>query len=480
MRLTVTARIACVIAAVGCSSSTAPHRTGSTGITLTAGNQQTDTIGGVLSQALDVQVPFGPAGQSPAGQVVQFVSVLDSAESSYEVYTEALTSQQVLAFAAESLDANGRASIVIVMGARAGPARLVVKVPEFGYVDTARFTVTPGNIASIGTTPIDTAVITGSSVTLIANTQDRAGNPRSDPVQITVASGPATISGKTVTTTGVGRITLITSAGTLADTTHVSAVPQGTLAVSTGTGITMFHFDGTGSQTISLTPPVGNIKWAPSGKSLVFDQSSYGCSGNTNLLQTTDLKGNVTAIDRGTAYDMYPSYSRDGTWIYWTSNTGSSAALWRAHPDGTSDDSLTTMNPGFDIYPTASPSGTQVAYSDIATGQSDLRVLTLSTGAVTDLGINGWSPEWSPTGNQIAYIQGSSCTGIMAIVNSDGTGAHVLTSSSYQSSFDWSPDGKWLVALNINTGKIDLINATTGETLPLNFTGSQSSPTWMP
>jgi WD40-like Beta Propeller Repeat len=475
---------AVIIGALGCGSSTAPHAKPTIGIAFVRGNNQTDTVGAALTQALNIHVTSAVASQTVAGQVVQFVAIQDSlttgpdsGQQVYEAQPEALTSNFPQPFIAESLDADGSASVVVVLGPKSGTARLAVKVPSLGFTDTAQFTVKPGNLTTISVSPADTAIVNGSSLTLKASTVDRFGNPRADPVQIAIKSGPATVSGKTVTATGIGRITIITTNAQRADTTHMTAVPSGTLAASNRNGgIATFNFDGSNYKLISVHQFAGNIKWSPSGTSLVFDQSS-GCDAQSNLIQTTDLQGNVKPIDHGSAYDQYPSYSRDGTWIYWASNTGGSSALWRAHPDGTNDASLTTLNPGFDIYPSPSPNGQQVAYVELASGH--LRLLTVSTGAVTDLGVSGWSPEWSPTSNQIAYVT-AFCSGHINIVNSDGTGVHSLTSGTYLTSFDWSPDGKWIVAFNTTTSLVDLINTTSGVALPLPFTNSLYSPTWKP
>lgn len=480
MRFRAIALISCLGAASGCGSSTAPHTTPpAAGLVLSAGNQQTDTVGDVLPQPLEVQVN-APTNQQASGQVVQFISIEDSAAATYEAYVESPLGSAMRPFLAETLDASGRASAIVGMGGRTGSVRLIVKVPAFGYVDTARFTATPGNAVAIVTSPNDTAVVAGASVTLVAKAVDRGGNPRADAVRISVTSGPGTMAGNTLTTTAIGRVVLVASGAMLVDTAYVSSVPQGVLAASTGLGIATFNTDGSNYAVLHLGQIVGHMKWAPSGTSLAFDQDVTGCDGTSFTIQTTDLSGHVTVVDQRSTYDMYPSYSRDGTWIYFSPNAGYAGNLWRVHPDGTGDDSLGTMNPGFDLFPTVSPGGTQVAYSDIGSGQGDLRIMTVSTGAVTDLAINGWSPEWSPVSNEIAYISGYACAGPLAIANSDGTGVRLLTTADYQSSFDWSPDGQWLIAANAKTGKVDLINATTGATLPLGFTSGLISPSWMP
>ncbi|HZS62631.1 MAG TPA: hypothetical protein VFA43_25455, partial [Gemmatimonadaceae bacterium] len=389
---------------VGCGSSTAPHNGGgNSGPFSLIGANQTDTIESTLAQALVVTVR-GPSGQSSAGHVVQFVSVLDSA-GSYRAYVETLTSPQPLTFVSDSLDANGRASAGIAFGTKAGTALVLVKVPDFGYVDSVKFTVTAGTTAGIMMTPLDTSVVEGHAVTLHASTVDHFGNPTSQSVNLAV-TGPGTISGQTVTATDIGQITVVATSGTFAaDTTHISSVPTGMLAASLTEGFVVANFDGTGSTKFAQSTTVGNLKWAPNGKSVVFDQNAEGCSGNTNSILSSDLRGTLTTLNTGAQTEMYPSYSRDGMWIYFTVNDGYQASLWRVHPDGTNADSLNSLNPSFDLYPAPSPDGSQIVYATITGASTDLRILTLSTGAVTDLQISGWAPSWAPAGNRIAYLQ---------------------------------------------------------------------------
>jgi TolB protein len=179
-------------------------------------------------------------------------------------------------------------------------------------------------------------------------------------------------------------------------------------------------------------------------------------------------------------YDQWPQWSRDGSTIYY-SKISNGSAIWHVTPTGTSDDSVANQNPSFDIFPSPSPDGTELAYIADFSSTSDLRILTLATGAVADLQVEAWAPVWSPTGQQIAYLNQTNYSAPIAIVNADGTGQRVLTTQAYQQNFDWSPDGQYIVAQNTAGGEFDLINVATGETLPLEFTSSSYySPTWQP
>jgi Tol biopolymer transport system component len=91
------------------------------------------------------------------------------------------------------------------------------------------------------------------------------------------------------------------------------------------------------------------------------------------------------------------------------------------------------------------------------------------------VGVTGNSVAWAPTGNVLAYNAKSSQ---LALVNSDGTGNRVIAPGRYLPSFSWSPDGKYLIAQNFDTLKLDVIDVTTGVALPVGFTGRMSSPSW--
>jgi Tol biopolymer transport system component len=177
--------------------------------------------------------------------------------------------------------------------------------------------------------------------------------------------------------------------------------------------------------------------------------------------------------------DAFPSISRDGWWIYFsrTDSLTNNGHLWRIHPDGTGGAELTTQQPGSDFWPTSSPDGSTIAYVD--TISSHLRTLNLATGAVTDLGIAARSPQWSPTSNTIAYLATSGLFGPLAIVNSDGSDAHLVSSDSYQADIDYSPDGQWIIAVDQSPGLIELINVSTRTVQELTPTVSVGIPAWV-
>jgi hypothetical protein len=466
--------VAIVLTAGACggSGATSPRPNLSAPISFVFGNGQSDTIQAVLGNALIVHVGSGPNAQSGAKQVVRFQSVLDS--GTYRVLVEPLTAVSPSSFVAETTDASGQVGIVVVFGIDAGLGKLVVTVPAFGYVDTAVFTVSPGHAVGLQAAPNDTDASLGGTVALRTSVVDRYGNTRPDPVSLFVLSGTGSLHGNTLTVNSYGPIQVVGSADGFSDTATVYGVPTGLVAASgDANGIYTFNLDGSHFTRIS-TNFAGTLKWAPNGQSLAFDQTVAGLYGATGLLQTVQTSGQVaTLVNSGATAIAYPQYSRDGQWIYYNASS-TTQPIWRVHPDGTADTVIFMASPEGLRFPSPSPDGTQLSYI-VGGGVNDLKILTLSSGAAVDLGVQGIADVWSPNGNVIAYVTTSNA---MAIIKSDGTGGVTLAPGPYGPQFDWSPDGQWIIARNSATTRLELINAETQLIVPLGYTGTLGSPTW--
>jgi Tol biopolymer transport system component len=477
-------------ATAACADSAAGPHTRPPNIQFVTGDKQTDTILSTLPLPLLVRINNAPPGKLAAYQVIQFQAA--PSINAWEAAVEPPGWDTPQSDVQDTTNGLGEVSVPVILGSTAGPAYLVVTVPAFHYADTAVFTITPGNPWSMRTSPSDTLVYIGTPLTLQSQVYDQALNRRSDSISYHLVSGPATLSGATLTPTALGAVTVSASDGGVSDMVSLTAVPRGAIAMTYGFQIQAYDLDGSGSQL--LTPAsaprggISNTRWAPSGTRIAFDAafSAGGECGAPTGIYTTDLTGamaTITAPPTGSC-DEFPSYSRDGTWIYFSRKNGAVSTLWRVHPDGSAADSLvlaTRATEDYDTHPSPSPDGTQVAYSALLNeAVYDLRVVTISTGAVTDLGANGWAAVWSPTSNQIAYIAGSGTTGSIAIINADGTGSRTLATGAYEWGMDWSPDGKYIVARDDGAGYLDVIDATSGATVQLSYTPSGRWPTWDP
>jgi hypothetical protein len=473
----------------GCGDHGTGTGPGRSSLRLLYGDGASDTVLSKPGQALVVEVR-SENGSPAQGSVVRFQALpIDSANPySLGVYVAPLTSPTFSAFAADSADSRGRAAVLIQLGTRAGAARLIVSAPEFGLEDTARFTVRPGKATQVVVQPADTALHVGRTFQARGSTADRFGNLRSDPVSYSVVGTGISITSGGAITAGAGfvRARYRATAQGWTDTGWVSVVPEGTLAaLQTGSfaghdaGIVVFNLDGSGYQWIGPGGSWYNAApaWSPSGTMLVFGRNP----GSLNWLFTSDLSGNEQALltpgDSGLTIASWPAYSPDGATIFFSGATSGNFAVWRANADGSAPRQVYADPTGLAWRPSPSSDGARLA---ITIGNpSYVGVYTLASASLSSWTLPGHMPRWSPVAETIAFVQ--QYGGPVSVVRSDGTGAHQVSpvGRAYEEeSLTWSTDGAWLVARA--AGTLELINVTTGMTLPLGYAIQFTEPAWKP
>ncbi len=220
-----------VLASAACDNPVEP--TGPPGITIVAGAGVTDSIDARPTQELLVEVHT--ISGVPARRAVVRFSGLPTTGGPYPPTTVRVgrtDDAPIRELAVDTTDGSGRASVVIALGAVAGPGGVEVTVPELGFADTARYTIQPGHSVRVVCEPADTVVYQSRSFTLRASVEDRYGNSRPDPVTFIADSASASVStAGTVTSEALGRARLrIGDAAGHADTTWVSVIPAGTIA----------------------------------------------------------------------------------------------------------------------------------------------------------------------------------------------------------------------------------------------------------
>lgn len=483
MRYLVYSLTGCIaIGIAACTSATAPHVT--PGIEVTAGAGQSDTIDATLPQPLVIEV-HAPSGASGGFQPIVFQGLSPRPGILSNAFVQGPhNSQGPTSYEQDTTDIGGHLSVRVTLGFVGGPARLVVSAPMLNLVDTVTFTVLPGAAVMLVVNP-DTVVYLGASFHLDAVNEDGPGNPRpQDSVALKVLSGPLTLSGHLATPTAYGRA-FVRASSQLAeglqavDTLIVTIVPQGTLmaGLAFGSGIATFDLDGSAFRVLTNVD-VASVRWAPSAARAVFgeanDNGNYG--GPIGLV---DIAGNVRMLDSAPSgsLDVSPTFSRDGAWIYFARATASDT-IWRLHADGTGIAAVHAQTAGSYFWPSPSPDGSELAVVDLDSNL--LEVLNVSSGAITNLDIQAQAPQWSPDSDLIAYLAASSPPGPIAVVHADGTGARVVAAGPYAANFDWSPDGKWLVAWDAGTQRLEVVSADSGLVLPLDYASEALSPTILP
>ena len=462
---------------LGCKDATEP---GERGITFVAGESATDTIDARLVQALIVEVRDS-RGRAASGVTVRFDALVEpegdpfSSVNAYVARLDQLTGEAIAAV--DTTDDRGRAAVRVRLGPRVGAGRISVTVPELGYIDTATYVITAGRAASVAAIPGDTAMYVGRTMTLRSTTTDRRGNPRTgDAVTLSRISGPVTLNGSQVTAQEIGVARIQVQAFGVSDTTTISVVPSGVLAVSLGSaGVGTMNLDGSDFRVLTSERSAW-VRWAPDGSAVTFD-NDYAVPAR--IVTMNGAVRPVRQSSAGTEAEMYPVFSPDGEWVYFSVITGGQFKLWRARPDGSQAAPLATNTPADDFYPAPSPDGTKIIYINrFGQGRDTLRILDLATGNVNRINVPGHAPAWSPNGELIAYAD-LPAGYVLKVMRPDGTERRqVSLGGGYEKSVQWSPDGKYLIAYNTSEQAIHIIDVATSVTIPVRYGRFVVSPDW--
>jgi serine/threonine protein kinase/Tol biopolymer transport system component len=164
----------------------------------------------------------------------------------------------------------------------------------------------------------------------------------------------------------------------------------------------------------------------------------------------------------------FVSFSKDGRWVAYVSYPD--GALWRSRADGSERLQLTQSSADMMPYvvnPRWSPDGTEIVYSFAAAGSlpriyrvsasggQPQELLPSPNQATTD-------PNWSPDGKKICF-SGASGTSPLPTPNihildlETQTVTDVLESNGFFSA-RWSPDGRYLAALSLDSSKLALFD----------------------
>lgn len=195
------------------------------------------------------------------------------------------------------------------------------------------------------------------------------------------------------------------------------------------------------------------------GHSLTISRSVQGSTRLAYTRESSDV--NIWAIDvpaagvagaprkllASTRRDWFPHISPDGTKTVFISNrAGDTGEVWICNRDGTSPVQLTSLNSRMTIYPRWSPDGTQIAFSAIVDGQSDILTVGVGGGPTKRLIAHpntDVAPRWSRDGRSIYFF--STRAGLVQVWKAPATGGQAVQVTRHGGYVAVeSPDGRFL------------------------------------
>ena len=176
-------------------------------------------------------------------------------------------------------------------------------------------------------------------------------------------------------------------------------------------------------------------QWSPDGSKILF----RGTVDYKSELYTINVDGtglvNLTAGLTQLAAKSDPAWSPNGSRITFIGVQGSSHKVWTIRSDGTDPRQVTT-DEGFDMQPTFSPDGQQIAFVRYnfaaAVNGDDIMIVSANGGAPTRLALPGHQqmPAWSADGRFIAVTGTATVSGGVQEIytmRADGSGLRLRT-----------------------------------------------------
>jgi len=196
---------------------------------------------------------------------------------------------------------------------------------------------------------------------------------------------------------------------------------------------------------------------APDGRALLVVSVTEEGQQQTERMVLLGSDGSAKPIGPVSARVRSPSWSPDGRWMVFESDTASFRDLYRMQRDGGGLRRL-TQNPEGNFEPAVSPDGAWIAFVSSRDGDAEVYVMRADgtePRRLTAFYRDDWAPRWSPDGKRIAFLSNRERTDRVFVVGMDGTGLRRLDASApdsltIEADPAWSPDGTRM-ALTVRT-----------------------------
>jgi beta propeller repeat protein len=190
----------------------------------------------------------------------------------------------------------------------------------------------------------------------------------------------------------------------------------------------VMNLDGTGQTRLTSNSQADVYPaWSPNGTKIAFMSTR---EGNEKLfVMNTDGTGQ-TRITNDTANSTNPNWAPDGSKIAFRSDRDGNYEIYVMNPDGTNQVRLTnnSSNPipssRYNMYPTWSPDGSKITFMSTRDGDYNIYIMNPDGTNQTRLTNNPASdtrPDWSPDGSKIVFCSSRDGNSEIYTMNPDGT-----------------------------------------------------------
>lgn len=234
-------------------------------------------------------------------------------------------------------------------------------------------------------------------------------------------------------------------------------------------------------------------QWVTGYRGMAQSRVAYVQNGQVWVIDS-DGANNRPATQTGTA--LSPSWHPSGTRVVFADLNDAGSQIMEANLVTGGLRELSATPRGLNLTPVYTPDGRSVVYAHARDAGADLVIANLEEPAparrISSLELyDRSSPSFSPDGRRLAFIsprswQGTRMTPQLFTMNLDGSEEKQLTPSakgvrSYRTSPDWSPDGLRVAYMQQNGDfQVWLIDVRTGAMKRLTTFAENEDPTWAP
>ncbi|MGH7546013.1 MAG: hypothetical protein ACREKI_07515 [Gemmatimonadota bacterium] len=216
-----------------------------------------------------------------------------------------------------------------------------------------------------------------------------------------------------------------------------------------GYGIRPLTHDG----SIALSP-----NWSPDARTVVY--LSYR-DGGPAIYEADVETGEIRKLVDTPGLDLTPAYSRDGRLLAFGGTVDGHTEIFLYDLERRCCmRQLTSSRSGNSLSPSFAPDGRRLAFNSDRLGRPHIfTVETLGGDPVLlspyllDQGQHNAAPDWSPTGDRIAYHAWVDNVPQIVTIQAEGTGLQRLTWEGRNEDPSWAPDGRHVVYASNRGGR---------------------------